>query len=531
MSWLSPRTVRGWFVLIVLGALIVSQLASLALLASQQTFLRSALHEAEVFRRTAGIISLARDADAKTRQTIEETASGPSFLVRFGSEPLVASNERNARLSNALARSTRTEPEAVRVAWEDAFRTFRFEQFEESVNDQRTIIITGQGPTVVPLQAMEGLRRYKMKEKHHTPHVAVPPIPPVPPIPAAPAAPVIAVAPVAPGSGGPDWVFSTAMPAVEARRENAPDRLDISVAMGPSLWLNVSALPPAVPSALWPMILTGLLAVVLVAIAAVWAAGRVARPIAGLTAAAERLGRGDALFLAPEEGPQDVKAAASAFNTMATRLRRLIEDQRALLSAVGHDLRTPIASLRIRTELVKDPELQGRMLNSLGEMERLTEAALAAARGGESGEPTRPVDLPSLIEAVCDDLADTGSPVTLATLAAARVDGRASELRRALRNLIENAVRYGGRARVSMSVGDGISIHVDDDGPGIPDDKLTDVTKPFVRLEESRSVETGGHGLGLTIARAIVERHGGELLLSNRAEGGLRATLKLPPSA
>ncbi len=535
MSWFSPRTVRGWFVLIVLGALIVSQLASVALLASQQTFLRSALHEAEAFRRTAGIVTLAKDADEKTRQTIEDTASGPSFLVRFGSEPLVAEGQRNARLSRALARGTDTEPEDVRVAWEDAFQTFRFEQFEEKVDGRHTIIITGNGPTVVPIEAVERIRRMKrMKHPHLSePDVEEPPeppeppeaIPPVPPIP-----PVVAVAPVAPGTGGPDWVFTaTPPPAAAVTRENAPDRLDISVAMGPALWLNVSALPPAVPSMMWPMILTGVLAVVLVAFAAVWAAGRVARPIAGLTAAAERLGRGDALFLAPEEGPQDVRAAASAFNTMAARLRRLIEDQRALLSAVGHDLRTPIASLRIRTELIKDPELQGRMLSSLSEMERLTEAALAAARGGESGEPTRPVDLPSLIEAVCDDLADTGSPVTFATLPPARVEGRASELRRALRNLIENGVRYGERARVSMTVGGGfVEISVDDDGPGIPDDKLSHVTKPFVRLEESRSVETGGHGLGLTIARAIVERHGGELVLSNRAEGGLRATLKLP---
>jgi signal transduction histidine kinase len=213
---------------------------------------------------------------------------------------------------------------------------------------------------------------------------------------------------------------------------------------------------------------------------------------------------------------------------MAARLRRMIEDQRALLSAVGHDLRTPIASLRIRTELVKDGELQTKMRGSIEEMERLTEAALAAARGGESGEPTRPVDLPSLIEAVCDDLADTGSPVSFASLPAARVEGRASELRRALRNLIENAVRYGTRASVSMTVDAGYaSIAVDDEGPGIPTDKLAHVVKPFVRLEESRSVETGGHGLGLTIARAIAERHAGELVLANRAEGGLRATLRL----
>jgi len=496
----------------------------LALLASQQTILRSALHEAEAFRRTAGIVNLAKDADAKTRDSIEQTASGPSFLVRFASEPLVEAEKRNVRLSKSLARATRTETEAVRVAWEDATQVIRFEQFEEKIDGRHTIIITGEGPTVVPMEAVERIRRFKMP-KHAAPaHPSIPSIPSIPPV---PPIPPIAVAPVAPGQGGPDWVFATEAPV--ARPDNAPDRLDISVAMGPGLWLNVSALPPAVPSVMWPMILTGVLAVVLVAIAAVWAAGRVARPIAGLTAAAERLGRGDALFLAPEEGPQDVRAAASAFNTMAARLRRLIEDQRALLSAVGHDLRTPIASLRIRTELVKDPELQGRMLSSLSEMERLTEAALAAARGGESGEPTRPVDLPSLIEAVCDDLADTGSPVTFATLPAARVEGRASELRRALRNLIENAVRYGERARVSMTVSSGTAeISVDDDGPGIPDEKLGDVTKPFVRLEESRSVETGGHGLGLTIARAIMERHGGELLLSNRAERGLRATLKLP---
>lgn len=322
-----------------------------------------------------------------------------------------------------------------------------------------------------------------------------------------------------------DWVVS----GPNGGETEVPGRLDISVELEPNVWLNVSAVPPAIPSAMWPMILAGLLAGVLVAIAAVWAAGRVARPIAGLTKAAERLGRGDALVLAPEEGPQDVRAAALAFNTMATRLRRMIEDQRSLLSAVGHDLRTPIASLRIRTELVKDGELQTRMRGSLEEMERLTEAALAAARGGESGEPTRPVDLPSLIEAVCDDLADTGSAVSFSTLPAARVEGRASELRRALRNLIENGVRYGGRARVSMTVTSGhAEIAVDDDGPGIPEDALSQVVKPFVRLEESRSVETGGHGLGLTIARAILERHDGELVLANRVEGGLRATMRLP---
>ena len=520
MSWLSPRTVRGWFVLIVLGALALSQLASFALLAGQQTILRSALHEAEAFRRTAGIIALARDASAETRRSIEQTASGPSFSVQFAAEPLVSPDKRNAGLSAAFAQRTNQDPESVRVAWDLSAARIAFRHVERVEGQARTVIITqGAGVTTTAPISPDGLTREFTMTMPRMPDVQVPlaPVPPVPPVPPAPPVPPEPPMPLF------DWFIA---PLVSDGK--VPERLDISVALEPKLWLNVSAVPPEAPSLMWPMILAGGLAAVLVAFAAVWAAGRVARPIAGLTAAAERMGRGDGLVLAPEEGPQDVKAAASAFNSMATRLRRMIEDQRSLLSAVGHDLRTPIASLRIRTELVKDSELQTKMRGSLEEMERLTEAALAAARGGESGEATRPLDLPSLVEAVCDDLADTGSPVSFASLPQARVDGRASELRRALRNLIENAVRYGTRASVSMTAGYAAEIHVDDQGPGIPEDALAHVVKPFVRLEESRNADTGGHGLGLTIARAIAERHGGELVLSNRSEGGLRATLRLP---
>lgn len=506
MSWLSPRTVRGWFVLIVLGALLLSQAVSLALLASQQTFLRSALHEAEALSRTAGIVSLARYANASTRNTIQVTASSPTFFVSFDDLPLVEGAGTNKSLGAALAGRIGTSADKVRVAW-DATPELAMTTIVRHGQQHETIIITRADRNFSNLPLLTEIP---------------PPVPPVPPVPPEPPEPPPA----------PSWQFAPGLAGGESETESittAPERLDISIEMAPKLWLNVSAIPPTAPSLMWPLLLAGLLAAVLVAVAAVWAAGRIARPIAGLTTAANRLGRGDVLVLAPEEGPQDVRAAASAFNAMATRLRRLIEDQRALLSAVGHDLRTPIASLRIRTELVKDPELQSRMLGSLEEMQRLTEATLAAARGGESGEATRPVDLPSLIEAVCDDLADIGHPVTFAALPQARVEGRASELRRALRNLIENAVRYGNCARVSMvTAGKNIDIHIDDDGPGVPEDALTHVMKPFVRLEESRNVDTGGHGLGLTISRAIAERHGGELTLSNRTQGGLRATLRLP---
>lgn len=518
MTWLSPRTVRGWFVLIVLGALLLSQIISLGLLASQQTFLQSALHEAEAISRTAGIVSLAKNADEKTRSTIQVTASSPTFIVSFDGEPIVAEGKNNASLSQALAERIASKPQQVRVAW-DSNNEISLTTIVRHTDDNRTIVITraGRNSTHIGLDAQ-------------SPLPMLPPTPPIPPVPPVPPAPP--VAPALDNFSGPGGEFEMMRPnnVIETETVSSiPERLDISIALKPGLWLNVSAVPASAPSMMLPLILAGGFAAILVAIAAIWAAGRIARPIAGLTNAANKLGRGDVLVLAPEEGPLDVKAAASAFNAMAARLRRLIDDQRALLSAVGHDLRTPIASLRIRTELVKDPELQSRMLSSLEEMQRLTEAALSAARGGETGEPTRPVDVTSLIEAVCDDLADTGHPVAFTNLVPVRIDGRASELRRALRNLVENAMRYGTCASVSMNITDKfVEIYVDDQGPGIPEESFAHVMKPFVRLEESRNAETGGHGLGLTIARAILERHGGDLKLQNRKEGGLRATLRLP---
>lgn len=516
MSWLSPRTVRGWFVLIVLGALLLSQVISLGLLASQQTILQSAIQEAEALNRTEGLVNLAKGASQKTLDNIQLTASSPSFIVSFDAKPSVEPAKSNVSLAEDLADRIATTPDKVRIAWDES-NALAVTTVVRHAQGERTIIITRANRNTSTVLAHR-----------------MPPLPPIPPVPPAPPEPPVApVGPVEPENEEQIFQrFTTGDPSVIAETENVsaiPKRLDISIELKPNLWLNVLAVPATAPTNLWPLLFTGLSAAVLLAIAAIWAAGRVARPIAGLTDAANRLGRGDVLVLAPEEGPSDVKGAAKAFNQMASRLRRLIDDQRTLLSAVGHDLRTPIASLRIRTELVKDPELQARMLASLEEMQRLTEAALAAARGGESGEPTRPVDLPSLVEAVCDDLADTGQPVTFSNLRPVRVEGKASELRRALRNLIENAIRYGTTAAVSMrSEGKWVDLVVEDRGPGIPDASLDHVTKPFVRLEESRNTETGGHGLGLTITRAIAERHGGELILANRKEGGLKATLRLP---
>ncbi|MEK9662234.1 MAG: ATP-binding protein, partial [Alphaproteobacteria bacterium] len=223
-----------------------------------------------------------------------------------------------------------------------------------------------------------------------------------------------------------------------------------------------------------------------------------------------------------------------AFNAMQERLSRFIGDRTRLLAAISHDLRTPITSLRLRAEFIDDEETRAKVLETLDEMARMAEATLAFARDDAAAEETRPVDLAALLQSLADDLADLGHDVTCAEAPALAYRCRPVALKRALRNLIENAVRYGDRARISLAATpEGPRIAIEDDGPGIDPAALERVFEPFVRLEESRSRETGGVGLGLAIARSIVRAHGGELSLVNRSDAagkvaGLTATVALP---
>jgi signal transduction histidine kinase len=256
------------------------------------------------------------------------------------------------------------------------------------------------------------------------------------------------------------------------------------------------------------------------------------RPLHKLSAAAEALGRGEDVAHVPEHGPDDIRKTAVAFNVMQDRLKRFLSDRTAMLAAIGHDLRTPITSLRLRAEFIKDPEERGRFLATLNNMQAITEASLSFARDQAIGEPTRPVDIVALTESICEDLVDAGLDVTFEYRERLAYRCRPAALGRAIRNLTENAVRYGNRARVSIaSTSEGPEIIVDDDGPGIAAADIERAFKPFVRLEESRSRATGGTGLGLSIARTIARNHGGEILLANRSTGGLRAIIRLPSAA
>src|SRR6185312_1475108 len=284
----------------------------------------------------------------------------------------------------------------------------------------------------------------------------------------------------------------------------------------------------------WPteLFVAALVAIAAASLAAAYVARRVTRPLSELARAASAVAEGRSAPRLMESGPQDVRDAARAFNAMTDEVSRTLEGQRQLLSAVGHDLRTPITAMRISLEFVDDKELRDRLQHNLDELQELTEAVLSAARG-TGGELKRNIDLSALLESICADLDDLGEPVSCdVEEEPAPLICRPNEIRRAVRNLVENAVAYGSKARVRLAEHpDSYEILVEDEGPGIPAEDQRRVFEPFVRLESSRNEDTGGTGLGLTLVKAIAEGHGGAVTLENRAEGGLRAKLRLPREA
>jgi signal transduction histidine kinase len=293
-------------------------------------------------------------------------------------------------------------------------------------------------------------------------------------------------------------------------------------------WLNFSfASVRTLPFSSWSHLLALAAGIGAVMVLGVAAMRLITRPIEGLATAAEELGRGARPGDVPEAGLNEVRRAARAFNRMHRRIRRMIEDRTQMVAAISHDLRTPITRLRLRAEFIEDQEEQQKMLTDLDQMEAIIRSTLAFARQDSDTEPTAPVDLRALLKAV----ADTHPPAQLDSKATGKclLSARPVALRRCFDNLVENAIRYGGGAEIAIrDLPDAVEVAIDDTGPGIPENRLKDVFRPFVRLDESRNRDSGGAGLGLAIARSVVLAHGGAITLSNRKEGGLRATVRLP---
>ncbi|CBS85433.1 ATP-binding protein [Azospirillum lipoferum] len=317
----------------------------------------------------------------------------------------------------------------------------------------------------------------------------------------------------------------------------------LSVRLGDGSWLSFTGGDPlAGPFGIVRFLLWMGAVVAVILLVSLLAARRVTAPLAGFAAAAERLSVDGEAQPLPEEGPRELRAATRAFNRMQARLARFVADRTQMLAAIGHDLRTPITRLRLRAELVDDPEMQRRMLADLDEMEAMISATLAFARDDAQREPRVRFDLADLLQSLCDDRVDAGHRAVYDGPAHVVAEGRPVALRRAFANLMDNAIKYGGGFAVRLEDGPGIDgqasggqaagrqarIHIDDDGPGIPEAEFEKVFAPFYRLERSRSRDTGGVGLGLSTARSIIRGHGGDVTLSNRDGGGLRATVTLP---
>ncbi|MCA1749835.1 MAG: HAMP domain-containing protein [Sphingomonadales bacterium] len=267
----------------------------------------------------------------------------------------------------------------------------------------------------------------------------------------------------------------------------------------------------------------------IVLLAVWWFARRVSRPLDALTRSAENFEESAPVEPLEPSGPSDVARLTVAYNTMRDRIAAMLAEKDHMLGAIGHDLRTPLAALRIRAENVEDATERTRMIETIEDMNETLEDILSLARLGRAGARAEALDLTALVDSAIEDFRDVGEDVELADGERIVVQGRANLLKRAIRNLIGNAVRYGERARVAVRREAGQAlIEIADEGPGIDAADLERVFEPFARLEGSRNRERGGTGLGLALARAIVRDHGGALTLENGEEGGLLAVVALP---
>lgn len=316
----------------------------------------------------------------------------------------------------------------------------------------------------------------------------------------------------------------------DAKDKPSPETLVIAARQPGGRWLVLAGgMPHGDTRLFWRLLAQTLILYGVVLLPVLWVARRISRPLRQLAAAARAYSPATPVEPLDETGPPDVRAVIAAFNALRLRVTAMLDEKDRMLGAIGHDLRTPLAALRVRIESVDDEQDRARMADTINEMSRTLDDILSLARLGRPSEPETEVDLAALVDAVVEDFRDLGDEVTFEEADRLRMRLRPSLIRRAVRNLIENAVKYAGTAEVSLrSDAQDAAIVVADRGPGIPADRLDDVFDPFFRLESSRNRDTGGIGLGLALARAIVEEAGGGITLSPREGGGLVATIRLP---
>lgn len=482
-----PRSLAGQLMATLVLALLVAQLAALVLFAGERArAVRSAQRE-NVVLRTVALVRLLEESPVALHDTVLQTAS--SRLVRFSiaNEPNLpedAGDLATARLAGDFSQALGIEPQRLRVAMsspgEDPGAAFGFSRRwrHHHDNDDRRWRDRDDDDDDDNAEGAQNRRERGFRDNRRRPR----------------------------------WI-------------------GFSIQLDNGNWLNgVAGTPTGAPPFGAGFLVSLLLSVAAVCAAGYFVARRIARPIANLAAASESMGRGEAGAPLAENGPDEVRRASRAFNDMRGRIDRFISDRTQMLAAISHDLRTPITSLRLRAELVEEPETRERMVETIDEMQHMVEATLDFVRAEGRSEETRDTDLTALVESVVDDLKELGLDVAMVP-GGERIVVRARPLglKRALRNVIENAIHYGKDARVRVEQAGGQArVIVEDTGPGVDEAELERLFEPFMRGEASRSRETGGIGLGLAVARTILRGHGGDVTLANRDGGGLTATLSLP---
>ncbi|MDL0430979.1 ATP-binding protein [Marinobacter sp. TBZ242] len=465
-----PRRAGGQLALLLILVLLVAQIITIAILAGErQGALRSASLE-HVLQRVADAYSLLDTTDPERQERILRALSSPSLQLSVDPSPSLPGDEAGS-MTQRLAMELGLRRDQVRTA---------VEADEEECLPRRRSDHDGDRE-----KHDDDDERHEYEEHRDDEHG-------------------------------------------DNRRACAPI-LGVSLALSSGQWLNARAQPRA-PSWLWlKATLTSVgITAVLLTLTLLLAVRRILRPVNELSRAAQAFGRGEKVQI-PERGPEDIREVTRAFNRMQHQVSRAQEDRERLLAALAHDLRTPITSMRLRVEMLSDGEDRDRLLDSLQEMQHLAEATLDFIRGSTT-EKYRRYDLTTLLDSLCGDLQEMGFAVEFEDSPRCVLQGQPEAVRRALSNLIENAVNYGQRAEVKLGTSESEAIiTITDQGPGIPETERTRVFEPFYRLEQSRSRETGGAGLGLAIARTLIRGMGGEIHLDSGPEGrGLRVSVTLP---
>lgn len=320
----------------------------------------------------------------------------------------------------------------------------------------------------------------------------------------------------------------------QLKNTDLPKNIKISIHILPEFWVNIDR-REVTASLEWvaPLLLTMVLMMVFILVIVSWMMRRLTKPLMALTDAAQDLGHGRKVQEIPETGSVDMQRVIRSFNQMNKKITRFVEDRTQMLAAISHDLRTPITSLRLRAEYVKDKKLQDKMIPIIEEMRDMVESALQFSKDSSAIEKTNNVDIASLLETLTADYLDMGKQVDLQNFdqyPQVILPMRLQSMKRALRNLIDNGLKYGQQVKLDFKVNknaNSIEITIKDKGPGIETTEFEQVFEPFYRIEKSRNKDTGGVGLGLSIARSIIQAHGGEITLENIVRGNNTVGLKV----